>query len=346
MKLVAYTQSLKLILAVALLLHKVKSHKTYYVKPSSDYSCTYHYCDTLSGYIKHSEIFQNIDRSITMTFLSRIHRLSENLVFTRLNGLVLNGKVSRNSHIQCSAQVYLKFTGIDTLEVNNLTISNCGGLNRVSQRAPVVMLAQDIYQLFITNSHFSANNYTSAISASRINEMIISKCSFDRNEALYSNGGAISVFGAAKVEIRECNFTNNHQSGAVYVTESRKVIISNSRFVNNSANCRLEECNYGGAISIFGLIDDTYLTTVVLDEHNLFEHNIALMSGGGLYAQQLSLNISGEAIFRNNTAHFNHGGGLAIHEGVSVIISNSNFTNNEGNIFGGAVSISDVLYIT
>ena len=341
--------ALKLLLVVALLLHNGNLHETYHVKPSPDSSCTYYHCDMLSGYLEHSEVFQTPGGNITVVFLPGIHHVSKSLTITGLNKLFLSGK---DSHIQCTAQAYFKFTDMNVLEINNLVFSYCGGLNRASLTAQfrvLVILAQDIYQLFITNSHFTENNYTSAISTNRIKEMVITNCSFDRNKALYSNGGAISAFETEKLKIRKCNFTNNHYRGAVFVTGSFNVIVSDSRFVNNSANipdCVSEDCNYnGGAISIFGFIEEIYLTTVSLDGNNLFENNFALMSGGGLYVQQSILNISGETIFRHNTAQF-RGGGLAVREGLSVTITNSTFINNHGNNIGGAVSISYVLYIT
>ena len=356
MKVVTYAHmcnTLKLVFVVALLLPQASgnSHGTYHVKPSPDSSCTYHHCDTLSGYLEHSEIFQNLSGNITMVFLPGIHRISKSLAITGLNGLFLNGRASNISHILCTAQAHFKFTEINVLEVNNLAISYCGGLNRASLTAQfrvLVILAQDICQLFITNSHFSRNNYTSSVSASRIKEITITNCSFDRNTALYSNGGAISVFETANLKIRKCNFTNNHYRGAVFVIGSRNVVVSSSRFVNNSANipdCDSEDCNYGGAVSILGIVEGTYPTTVILDGNNLFENNFALWSGGGLYVQQLILNISGETIFCYNTAQF-RGGGLAVREGLSVTITNSSFISNHGNNIGGAVSISDVLYIT
>ena len=339
------TRICNVLLIVALLLCNGKSRKmsVYYVKPSPEYFCTYHYCDTLSGYIKRGEIFQKAGENITMEFLPGIHNVYQNLNFTGVNELFLNGDPSSNSYIWCSAQAYFKFTDIEILGISNLTISNCGGFSRASLRAqqlPILVIhAEDIFTLLITNSCFSANNYTSAVSANRINNMVIYNCTFDRNEALYLNGGAISVFETAKLELKGCTFTNNHCKGAVFVADSHEIIISNSRFVNNTANCESEDLNYGGAISIQGLIfEGAYLTTVVLNGSNLFENNVALTSGGGLYVQQAILNIGGETIFRNNTAH-HRSGGLSVREGLSTTISNSSFINNEGNDLGGAVTI-------
>ena len=341
---------LLLIIIAALFLCNGKSQKmsTFYVKPSPEYICTYHRCNTLSWYIKHGNIFQEAHGNITVIFLPGIHYVSESIESTGVRELFLNGDASSNSYIWCSTQAYFKFMDIETLGINNLTISNCGGFNRASPRVQqftlLVIFAEDILTLFITNSHFSANNYTSTISANRVNEVVIYNCTFDMNDALYSNGGAISVFETSKFELMACNFTNNHR-GAVFVAESHEIILSNCRFVNNTAICESEDCNYGGAISIRGLIEEAYLTTVILNGSNLFENNIALRSGGGLYVQQVILNISGETIFRNNVAHHS-GGGLAVREGISMTISNTSFVSNEGNKLGGAVSISHVIFIT
>ena len=125
----------------------------YYVKPSPEYFCTYYYCDTLSGYVKRGEIFQKAGENITMKFLPGIHYVSQNLNFTGVNELFLNGDPSSNSHIWCLAQVYFKFTDIEILGINNLTISNCGGFSRANLRVLIlVILAEDIFTLLITNS--------------------------------------------------------------------------------------------------------------------------------------------------------------------------------------------------
>ena len=341
-----------LLIELASFLPWVKSDKMYYVKPSPEYSCTYDNCDTLSGYITRGEIFQNVSENITMEFLPGNHLVSKSLEMTGINGLSLNGKAPNTTHLQCNAQVYFMFTKITTLEINNLTLSYCGGFkigHSPTQFITLVILAQDIQQLFITNSYFSANNYSSALSASRIGKMVISNCSFDRNEAQFSHGAAISVIKTSMLQIRECNFTNNHHVHAVYVDGSSNVILSSSRFVNNSAydsDCHTDDCNYyGGALSILGLfVDNIYLTTVHLVGNNLFENNFAF-SGGGLYVQQLTLKVDGQTTFRNNTAQF-RGGALAVREGWSVSINNSQFIDNQGGNFGGAVSISNVLYIS
>lgn len=97
---------LKLLLLVSVLLYRGKSHKLYYVKPTPNDFCIYHYCDTLPGYIEHSELFKNESGNITMTFLPGIHLVSKSLVITGLKGLFMNGNAS---HIQCTAQAYFKF---------------------------------------------------------------------------------------------------------------------------------------------------------------------------------------------------------------------------------------------
>ena len=340
-----------LLFELAPFLPQVKSSKTYYVKPSPEYSCTYNYCDTLSGYITRGEIFQNVSENITMEFLPGNHLVSKNLEITGINGLYLNGKAPNTTHLQCTAQVYFMFTEIITLEINNMTVSYCGGfkIGRFpTEFIALVILAEDIHHLFITNSYFSTNN-ASAVSTRRISEMVISNCSFDRNLAQSSHGAAMSVLEVSKLQISKCNFTNNHNMGALYVANSSIVTVSSSNFVNNSAynlKCHSEDCNYGGAVTVKGHTEDTHLTTTVnFVENNLFENNIALVSGGGLFVQLLTLSIGGQTIFRNNTAQF-RGGALAVREGWSVSINNSQFIDNQGGNFGGAVIISNVLLIS
>lgn len=345
---------LNLLLAAAALLlccgnlYGSNSRETYYyyVKPGANYSCAYDHCGTLTWYTEHNEVFQNLSGNVTVVFLPGIHQLSKSLEMTGLDTLFLSGKASNvSAHIQCTVQAYCKFTNMNVLRINNLAFSYCGGFTNM---AIMVILAEDVQKLFISNSHFSQNNRV--ISANRTKEVVITNCFFDENGALYSPGGAISVSITTTLEIRKSNFTNNHCSlsgGAIFVTDSLYVTISSSRFVNNSAHTSdCMDCSSGGAISIFGLTTDTYLTTVILDGDNLFENNYALVSGGGLYVQQLLiLTICKESVFRHNTAQF-RGGGLAVQDGLNVTVLESSFVNNQGSNIGGAVSISNVLFIS
>lgn len=140
MKFIASVQMcyhIKLLLMAAVLLHDGKSIKVY-VKPNHEHFCVYDRCDTLSGYIKHNVIFQNVSGNLTimMVFLRGLHYVSDNLIITGVNKLFLSGENSEGSqcHIMCSTQAYFKFTYINTLEINNLIITNCGGFDRAGLR--------------------------------------------------------------------------------------------------------------------------------------------------------------------------------------------------------------------
>ena len=337
-----------LTIVVMLFLLQGYAHVHYYVKPYPDYSCDYDHCKTLSWYSLHNDVFHNRSGNITLTFLPGIHSISESLEITRVNVLILIGRSAQTTHLQCTGQVYFRFTDVFILEINNLTVSNCGHMT-ASPLEAMVIHARDIHKMLINNLYALANNYTSTISARRVSIMVVSNSSFEGNEALSFQGGALSVIETSNLEIRECIFTNNHYRGAVFVDDTHNITISNSQFVNNSAfilDCHNDACNFGGAISILGLVEETYITRVTLAGNNRFENNVALISGGGLYAERLlALNVSVDTMFCNNTAHF-RGGAVAVRDGLIVTISDSNFTNNKGGNIGGAVSISSVLDIT
>ena len=165
-------------------------------------------------------------------------------------------------------------------------------------------------------------------------------CTFRYNHCdSYCNGAVYIGAGSSNIEFDNCTFRDNNaktgstsannrashnnikfgKGGAIYLAENiTNVTISNSEFVNNTAN------HYGGAI---------YVSTgcsVVTIENCTFENNSATFeSSSTVYSAA-----------QGGTIHYNVGQGGAIYfdggcENVSLI--NSTFKNNVAPNYGGAI---------
>lgn len=294
----------------------------YYVKPTPEYPCSQQPCDTLSGYMESNYIFRrDSSRNITMMFLLGVHNVSKSWIITNIHNLTLEGQAGAPSNlsarIKCISQAYFKFTDIHALEINGLSISHCGV---TAETTAMVIFAQNLHTLLITNSYFFGNLYGSAIYAIKTKEMVVTNSLFDGNSASNFAGGAITVLVAEKLEISNSTFTNNNCSrngGAIYLDRILIILITNSNFVNNSAytvDCKIPTgCSNGGAISVFGYGQDAYfnpakVTRVVFDGHIVFENNFAQGSGGGCSVAYVTfVHFLGKTVFYNNTAYLAEG---------------------------------------
>lgn len=147
---------------------------------------------------------------------------------------------------------------------------------------------------------------------------------FINNSADYA-GAAYDV-----VLVQNCTFISNHaqSSGAVDTVKS----IIDSRFIRNSAD-------YAGAV---------YNAEFV--ENSLFADNHAEYSGGAIYLSKsvsyfsdIVATLIRNSVFTNNSARY--GGAIIVFDendvksAVALNISSCNFTENHGNLSGGALYI-------
>ena len=351
-------------LSIAALTQTSMGQGVYYVKPTTDYPCSQQPCDTLSGYMENSDLFQNNSNSnITMMFLPGTHTVQvqrSGWKISNIHSLTLKGPTGTQSnisaHIECTTPADFMFTNISTLEVNSLSFSHCGVPTTTIKNVQVIF-ARNLEILLIRHSRFSKNVHGSAIFVSETKKVIVSDSLFDGNSASKSSGGAIAAFEVVRFEIKNSNFTNNNcrkHGGAIFLNNTQIICIANSTFVNNSAYkvkryCKLNDldCSNGGAVSIFGNGEDACpypVTTAIFDGLVLFENNFAQRNGGGLYFRDGTLIFLGVITFHNNTAYL-LGGALAVVRGFNITIHTSNFTNNQA-IGGGAAVIGDVAFLS
>ncbi len=148
------------------------------------------------------------------------------------------------------------------------------------------------------------------------------------NRIIFENVPAASdtsVFSWCKFEYGFASGTGEDgKGGAVYCNNSNKVLIQNSRFVNNTAN------DLGGAI----YLDNAAITLTVCK----LDSNSAT-NGGGIYIS------GGDATIRNNLIVANHattaGGGIGYTNSSATLLNNTICHNTAGEYGGGLYLYQD-----
>ena len=188
------------------------------------------------------------------------------------------------------------------------------------------------------------------------NEMVITNTEFKNNQ-VDDDGGAVYIFGQAKVLIEDSKFSENSadDSGGAIVCDMANVTIRNTEFnenygeeggaVNAGPSTLIEDCNftenhawgdYGGAIYVRYLGGENANATV---KNCNFLNNSAMVGGAILNMKTVTvLNCN----FTGNYADF---GGAINSQNGKALINNSNFIGNNASEWGGAImsSSSDML---
>ena len=167
-----------------------------------------------------------------------------------------------------------------------------------------------------------------------------------------SNGGAISVSESDTVNITQCTFTNNivlKQGGAVRLELVETVHMLQNQFLNNSAFCNQSQVDIcspnctasGGALSVMNVS-----SLVVSDLY--FERNTASCRGGAVDLSFSAINLSNSNFVRNSVtaeSDAERGGGLFLVDSILNLVE-STFEGNSAFNGGGIFSLNSTLDIT
>ncbi len=140
-----------------------------------------------------------------------------------------------------------------------------------------------------------------------------------------SDGGAVRVTQSGKLYITDSILQNNtgKTGGAIYVGgTSTKVYLQNTTISGNTTT----DGTYGGG----GIrVNDTGSSSIVsIDENTVISGNISAANGGGVQVCAGNFEMNG-GIIKNNTANGSTGGG-----GIYVRTANGTVTMNNGYIYG------------
>lgn len=220
-----------------------------------------------------------------------------------------------------------------------LLINNCIFTNNKGQMGSALFSTGKESKINITNSQFYNNIAGKRAAALHIGGLdsiaYITNCSFKNNEVNSTDvlrtegcGGAIFL-ASSNLTILDCNFTNNKaiNGSCIYTSSTSLLNISNSNFINNTANNKntVNNLSRGGAITLGsgrGIIKNT-----------TFINNTATF-GGAISINSGNVTDIHDCTFINNYGS-THGG--AIHSFGETTIKNSIFKNNSAVRRGGAV---------
>lgn len=219
-----------------------------------------------------------------------------------------------------------------TLTVNNSVFTD----NQASQYGGAVYSRNST--VTISNSVFSRNKASEVYGGAIRNEdgtLTVSDSTFDGNEA--QSGGAISDYSDS-LSITNSIFTNNKATydGSAIAVGGDKAVISNSKFIGNSAG------RFGGAIYSYG-------TNAATISDSIFEGNSAngeYAEGGAIFAGDTDIiaNAS-DTVFTGNTVngksnalYGNYNAVVNLNAGDHKIIFNDGIDGEEGS--GSTININ------
>ncbi|WP_407430906.1 Ig-like domain repeat protein [Methanobrevibacter sp.] len=210
---------------------------------------------------------------------------SDNVVLNNIN--FINGYVSRNNG---GAAIYSE---------GNLILNNCNFENNFAEERWDGGDGGAIY----TNGTLSVNgcifrNNIAEVSGGAIysrNALTITDSIFCDNVASDMAGGAISVScDGCSNSIDNSTFENNIARRGGAISTGNSIVISNSRFINNTATGNQYSNDGGGAIYL-----NSYSVEYFTSNNNAFVNN----NGGAIYSENYELSIIKSLINSSNICH-------------------------------------------
>ena len=214
---------------------------------------------------------------------------------------------------------------ISGLYNRNIKIEKCTFSNNANKEVRSAIAVGWIENMLIAQYTFNNNtaSQAGAMTLDHVKMIHLRNITFSENKALATDGGTIS-FLHSQIKFEECNF---HEStavgygGAISGTESKSIIMQNSKFVKN-------EAGEGGAIFF------EHIASLQINETRFVE-NRATLNGG---AMALNLYISSEicnCLFSANIG--GKGGAIIMDNYVHAILDSVIFLKNIARGSAGAL---------
>ena len=297
-----------------------------YVTPSPLVPCPAEPCHTLSEYTHNvSDYFTS---NTTLIFLSGTHELDTNLTVSGLTSLQLLGNTSEptSCKVVCTQPAHVNVSNVAHVVISALSFSSCGGAGVESA-------------LYITN----ALNFT------------LDSCQLCNSQ----NANGLQIFNTNSVYIRSCRFENNTISsvtssggGGAYIEDSRVQFSGHNDFVNNSVS---KEEVLGGGLQLYNS-SAVFIGPVVFRNgtaqsggglaslmskiHFHSSVSFAYNSGGALYLDETTLNITNVTTVEHNRAHSQYedsGGGIYMASQSTLYNFGFLSVNNNTADYGGGI---------
>ena len=259
----------------------------------------------------------------------------------------------------CSAGAFSMTSG-ETVEISALTITNSSYPAVVVESSVLtledvliessgsVTYGRDGGAIYADNSYvevidstLDANGgyYGGAISLQSASALVVDGATFSDNSAQF--GGGIALEDGSSADITNTTFEGGlvnvsgyGKGGAIYSYDEAEVTIETSTFTDN------ESATFGGAISMEtgGSLD---ITDSVFDGNEILTSLASPSSGGAVYAYDLDEMSISDSEFMDNVGYFYGGAVFANNMASETEISDSTFSGNEiQSKRGGAVEFS------
>ena len=291
------------------------------IVPSTDSPCpgevTGEPCLTIQQYVSNF----SPSRSTNLVLQSGTHNMRTQLSVSDVDSFTMHG----NNDVTLNCREQFIFRNVDNVHLSGITFVNCDGDNSNADRIRNITFENCNFQsrtfglditrstrATIVNTTFSGGLFESLFVSA--NTLMLKGCTFSGTirifrskttieQSIFRNihgrRGSIDVgFGHGRrttLNIIDCTFINNsatsEEGGGAITTGDGHVVVSGSRFINNSAP-------FGGAIHVTGMHRFIHIS------NSTFVNNSARMSGGAIYSdkdQTTVLSVK-NSTFSDNTA--------------------------------------------
>ena len=292
----------------------------HYVQSTTSAPCPTQLCLTLSEYLSNKQLYFTSDT--TFTLLAGEHHLNTTFVLADISNITMRGEVASSVTIILSPEASLSYVNSQDITLSSLDVVHFGSVETPAKSA----LTFELSHSQIVNVQFigatTNGNQSQGLSLIKSTADIVN-CSFSNGYSEY--GGAIHLQSSSVATLTNVNFTNNIATlagGAVLLVGSDLSLSGNVAFVNNTASHghggamlgQNSSMNFGGEIT-FAHNTAVMGGAVFIDSSDLDFHgniklvnNTAKYSGGGMYAGDSKVTVSGRVQYWGNSAVVDGGG--------------------------------------
>ena len=294
-----------------------------YIISSPDQPCpdtsTEQTCLTLQQFASNSSTGAPMPSELILELLPGIHSLQTGISVVGLytNTFIMNGS---DATIQCRGSLSsMGFSNVQSVKISALNFTNCGGANFYY-----------VNSLIVENCKFFNQQRSWSLDT-------VSNATVVRSSLLNGEVGPVLHVIRSFLLVKFSIFVNTTASsgslcaGATLNCQSSVLSVEQSEFLQNRVDCLL--VGDGGAIY-------TFTTNVSITDSN-FTKNTALISGGAVYSNGGSVQIS-NTLFESNSVDGGTGGALYVYTLFnSDSIYDSRFLSNSASVYlggsGGAI---------
>ena len=325
-------------------------------------------CNNLTGESLDDHLL-NISSNSVLTLSAGCYHLTSLTPIVNMTNITLKGESPTDTIITCSQRIGLVFINIDTLNLENLAIVNCGltGKNleiissflqnydvfSIPNGTEFAIIMAYIFNATINNVHISDTNGIGLLTFNlfgTVNSCIFNNNSVQQPMAIYTNdllkgvgGGLVAIYlpetqkisNTHSIAINDSKFLSNVNYGLSTIRELYHSFTSNDNPYNIGA---------GGGLTVF-LAHQPYRIQLTIDSCTFYEN--AARYGGGLFVGVLidvsdsKLTVNNCIFERNgfvfgfgenyNQSFIRSGQGMAIIKDIAYPLSNQNANTSSAN---------------